>query len=145
MKSLLLPLIGAALAVGAAGWAWREAPLTTHATDATALLSAAAEPDVRELVQESGVVYVRPPEIASTLRVASRMKAASVRPEEPTACEDPPCESKVYVHAVIQSIPIWNVALVTVSTRNGSREKLLLKLGGAWKIVATRGYVLGTP
>jgi hypothetical protein len=153
MKALLLILIGAVLAIAGACAAWRYSPLTTHAMDATAVMAAAAEPDVRELVRdlarEAGAVYVSPPEVASALRIDAGLKASSVRPRDPrcdearaSAAAAGACDRAHHVQVVIQSIPMGRLALVQVGTHHASQEKLLVKLGDRWKIVATRGYVL---
>lgn len=146
MKSLLMLLIGAALAVVAAGSAWRHAPLTTHATDITALMAAAVEPDVRELAREAHVVRVWPAEIASVLHVGANVKSSIVRAMD-AACVsgDKPasaCGKDPWLRVTIQSIPFRILAFVTVTSRNGIQEKVLLWMGGQWKIVGTRGYAV---
>jgi hypothetical protein len=148
LKALFLLLLGAVLAVAGAAAAWRYSPLTAHAMDTTAVMAAAAEPDVRELARGSNLVYVWPAEVASALRIGAGLKASTVRPRDP-ACDDAgapaaaaSCDPAHLVQVAVQSIPMWGVALVRVGTHHGSQEKLLVKLGDQWKIVGTRGYAL---
>lgn len=150
IKLLIFLLLGAALALGGLGWAWRVAPLTAHAADVTAVMAAAAESEVRAVGRKGEVVYVSPPEVASTLRVGTtlRVEPWTLRPED-LGCVGPAgkavaaaCDSNDYVHVAVQSIPFWVMALVSVSTRHGRLEKLLVRFGAGWKVVGTRGYAV---
>lgn len=146
MKSVLLLLIGATVAMVVAWSAWRYAPLTTHATDITALMAAAVEPDVRDLAREANVVRVWPAEIASVLHVGTTMKTTIVRAMEASCVsgEKPAsaCGQDPWLRVTIQSIPFHILAFVTVTSRNGIQEKVLLRIAGDWKIVGTRGYAV---
>lgn len=151
MKLLVLILLGAALTIGGLWAGWRLAPITTHATDATAIMAAAVDSEVRLVSQESEVVYVDPPEVASTLRIGAQLRVQpwGRRPED-LGCAPPgggrivmaPCARNDYVQAFIQAIPFWRLALVQVSTHNSSHEKLVIKIGSEWVVVGTRGYVI---
>jgi hypothetical protein len=144
-------LVGVLLAGAGIAAAWRAAPLTAHATDLTAILTAAAEAEARSVARDADVVYVFPGEIASTLRQGTRLRLepGARRPQDPSGC-DPgsgavavkSCGRDDYVQVAIQSIPLWRVALVSVTTQGSRHEKLLIKPAGDWIVVGTRGYAL---
>lgn len=150
MKLLAMLLLGAVFALGGLCFAWRYAPVSTDAADATAIMAAAAESEVRFVGQDTEVVYVSPPEVASTIRVGTRLRIEpwNRRPEDLGCARFPgrvvvaPCDRNDYVQVSVQSFLFWRVAVVDVATHNGHFEKLLVKVGSAWMIVGTRGYVL---
>jgi hypothetical protein len=71
----------------------------------------------------------------------------SQRPQD-AGCEEnnehvmAPCARNDYISVDSAVFPLWRTALVSISTANSGSQVLLIKFGGSWRIVSTRGFVI---
>jgi hypothetical protein len=71
----------------------------------------------------------------------------SQRPQD-AGCEENnehvmgPCARNDYISVDSAVFPLWRTALVSISTANSGSQVLLIKFGGSWRIVSTRGFVV---